>query len=238
MSALNIDVSIVKNLDPNDLLKYFLDNVLKLLDIHAPIITRKITGNSNCWITKELKLKCKERDILYKRAKRTKNSDLLRLYKMKRKELKLELNQARNPYLQNELSNISIGQTVWSKFKCLGLIKGKAISPLNYFTAETLNYHFATIVRKYPPCDAMFLYTLQMQFSSKVNCSFDWKYFDIIDVTEALKFTVLKSKGKSPGGLNLGWLRDDISQISIFLTFDRLNQVFFQKIGKEFSSFR
>ncbi|CAD6216503.1 GSCOCG00011342001-RA-CDS [Cotesia congregata] len=216
--ALKLDDIIIKNSDPNKLLDLFLSRVLEILNKYAPEITIKVTGNSNSWITKELKYKCHERDSLYKRAKRTKNQDLLALYKDMRKKLKLELNNARESYLKSQLTTVSPGKTIWNKLKRLGLIKTKQTSPLNYFDASLLNEHYANIVRKHPPCDIHFVNSLSSLYHKKVECSFKWHQIDIVDVTKALHLTLQKTKGKSPDGLNLSWLRDHIPQISLFLT--------------------
>ncbi|CAG5078932.1 Protein of unknown function, partial [Cotesia congregata] len=187
----------INNSDPNELLEYFLKNVLDTLDVYAPIVTRKITRNSNTWITNELKEKCRERDAIYKRAKRSGDSNLLKLFKLKRKELKSKLNMARENYLKNELTNLPTGHTVWIKLKRLGLIKSNPSSPLNYFDSSALNEFYANIVRRHPPCDTSFLDTLPLLYTSKVRCSFNWTPIDIVDVTKALHLTLSKSKGKN-----------------------------------------
>ncbi|CAD6239348.1 GSCOCG00012552001-RA-CDS, partial [Cotesia congregata] len=100
----------------------------------------------------------------------------------------------------------------------LELIKTNSTSPLNYFDNTLLNEHFANIVRKHPPCDVDFLKSIPLLYHSKVDCTFKWHQIDIVDVTKALHLTLQKSKGKSPDGLNLNWLRDHLPQISLFLT--------------------
>ncbi|CAG5090605.1 Protein of unknown function [Cotesia congregata] len=216
--ALNQNEINIKNSDLNELLELFLNRVLKILDEYAPEVTFKVTGNSNSWITRDLKNKCHDRDILYKRARRTKDPNLLAIYKDMRKKLKIELNQARENYLKTHLATISPGKTIWSKLKHLELIKTNSTSPLNYFDNTLLNEHFANIVRKHPPCDVDFLKSIPLLYHSKVDCTFKWHQIDIVDVTKALHLTLQKSKGKSPDGLNLNWLRDHLPQISLFLT--------------------
>lgn len=92
MTSLKIDNFILDNSDPNDLLTIFKTEVLSVLNLHAPVLTRNITRPRNPWFTRELKIKCKERDEIYKRAKRDQDPDLLALFRLKRKELKLEMN--------------------------------------------------------------------------------------------------------------------------------------------------
>ncbi|XP_044575217.1 uncharacterized protein LOC123259023 [Cotesia glomerata] len=218
MNSLKIDSTVLENSNPDELLNIFKSGVLSSLDLFAPIFTRKVTRVNNPWFTKELKVKCKERDEIYKKARRNRDPNLLALFRQKRKELKSELNHAREEYLKAALSNLPHNSTVWSKLKHLGLIRSNPSSPLNFFDACELNEYYADIVRKHPPCDANFTNILPIEYSKKVDCSFNWNRIDIVDVTKALHLTLSKSKGKSPDGLDLRWLRDHLPQISLFLT--------------------
>lgn len=70
-SSLNIDRDPLNNSDPDYLLNLFQANVLASLDKYAPLKSRQITRTSHPWMTRELELKCKHRDALYKRAKKS-----------------------------------------------------------------------------------------------------------------------------------------------------------------------
>ncbi|CAG5096865.1 Protein of unknown function [Cotesia congregata] len=135
-----------------------------------------------------------------------------------RKELKHEISRARENYLKNSLSNLSYGTQIWSKLKHLGLVKRTTSSPLNHFEPSDLNEHFAAMVRRHPACDQQFVNSLFQLHKSKVNSSFTWTEIDIVDVTKALHLTLQKSKGNSPDGLDLRWLKNHVPQITIFLT--------------------
>ncbi|CAG5073918.1 Similar to gprs: Serine-enriched protein (Drosophila melanogaster) [Cotesia congregata] len=174
--SLNIDRELLESLDPNTLLHLFQTNILNALDEFAPLRSRKIVRASNPWVTRELKLKCKKRDSLYKRAKRSKNIEILRQYRVLRKELKVELNRARENYLKNVLSNLPQGTNAWSKLKHLGLVKKSASSPLSYFDASDLNDHFANIVRRHPSCDPDWIDSLEYshQISLKGRVLMAW----------------------------------------------------------------
>ncbi|CAG5093309.1 Protein of unknown function, partial [Cotesia congregata] len=189
VNALCLGFDVLNNIDPNELLEFFLKGVLDALDDYAPVVKCKINGNSNCWITRDLKNKCRECDKLYKLAKRTGDQIMLKHFRIRRKELKIELNHARETYLKNALVNLPTGRTVWSGLKHLGLIKGKQSSPLNYFDPNVLNDYYAIIVRQHEPCNVEFLDSLFTLYSSKVHCSFDWSMVDIVDVTKALNWT-------------------------------------------------
>ncbi|XP_057333978.1 uncharacterized protein LOC130673083 [Microplitis mediator] len=234
-NSLKIDNSVLEKSDPNELLSIFKSNELALLDQHAPNHTKNISRRSNPWFTKELKNKCKERDELYKRAKRNHDQTLLTQYKIKRKYVKAEIAQVREFYLKTALYNLPFGFSVWGKLKHLGLTKTNPSSPLNFFDALELNEYYASIVRKHPAVNSEFLDSLPISFQRQVDCSFHWEKIDIVDVTKALQLTLMKSKGNSPDGLDLRWLKDHLPQISLFLTalFNRsLDTCIFPEIWK------
>lgn len=217
MNSLRVENSVLENSDPNNSLSIFKTEVLSSLDLHAPLLTRKVSRRSNPWFTKELKAKCKERDEIYKRAKRNQDHTLLALFKLKRKELKVEVNYLREEFLKTALSNLPYGSTVWSKLEHLGLIKSNSSSPLNFFDALELNEYYAENVRKHLPCCIDFVNSLAVNYTRQVDCLFNWSKIDIVDVTNALHLTLSKSRGKSPDGLELRWLKDHLPQILLFL---------------------
>lgn len=204
MNVLSISDDAIENFDPNEILDYFLKHSIESLDIYAPLVTRKVRRNSNIRVTAELKNNCRERDLFYKRAKRTGDQNLLKLYKLKRKQIKIKLNAARENYLKYELTNLPCGQSIWCKLKRLGLIKSNFSPPLRYFDSPVLNEFYTKIVRKHAPCDILFLNSLAQNYASKVGCIYNWSQIDIVDVTKALQLTLQKSKGRSPDGLRLG----------------------------------
>ncbi|XP_044597348.1 uncharacterized protein LOC123273929 [Cotesia glomerata] len=148
--------------DPNDLTSYFNKSIIASLNNFAPLTEKKLKRPNNPWLTNALRREFRERDTLYKRARRTGDQNLLRLYKMKRKDLKNKLNIARDIYFKTILENSS-------------------------------------------------------QKSNKSSSLLNWKQIDIVDVTKNLQLTLQKSKGKSPDGLDIKWLKDHLQQVSIFL---------------------
>ncbi|CAG5083524.1 Protein of unknown function, partial [Cotesia congregata] len=196
-----------------------------LLTLYAPLLTRKTSRPSNPWFTRELKLKCKERDKLYKLAKKYRDQNLLARYRLIRKALKIQLNSAREDYLKTALLSNSPGSSVWSKLKHLGLTNSNSSSPLNFFDPLELNEFYANIVRRHPSCENEFLASLHLESTRQVECSFNWSEIDIVDVTKAVQLTLAKSKGKSPDGLDLRWLKDHLPQAMILGSNGRLRQL-------------
>ena len=77
--------------DPNLLLEEFQSIALRLLDEQAPFFERTIKKNPAPWFNTALRLRCRERDELYNKAKRMARVPLLSKYKLLRKRLKADL---------------------------------------------------------------------------------------------------------------------------------------------------
>ena len=73
--------------DPNLLLEEFQSIALRLLDEQAPFSERTIKKNPAPWFNTALRLRCRERDKLYNKAKRMASVPLLSKYKLLRKRL-------------------------------------------------------------------------------------------------------------------------------------------------------
>ncbi|CAD6227322.1 GSCOCG00011978001-RA-CDS, partial [Cotesia congregata] len=212
IAALNLE-----DLDPNYLVSHLITSTTSALDTHAPFTTRRLTRPSSPWLTKELRTEFHQRDILYKRARRTRDTNLMILYKKMRKDLKNKLNTARDTYFKSLLENPSQNSNIWSNLKRVGFLKSKKSSPLDHLNANELNCYYANILRKHPSCTLDFIKGLPSHTVRKVDSIFNWSNVDIVEVTKNLKLTLQKSKGRSPDGLDLKWLKDHIPQISIFL---------------------
>ena len=74
--------------DPSSNFNYFSEVLQHTLDRQAPYVTRTMSRRSAPWIAADIKKLCKERDVLYKRARRLGSAELLMQYRTKRRELK------------------------------------------------------------------------------------------------------------------------------------------------------
>lgn len=78
----------IDSLDPSELASFFLTSVIDSLNKFAPFTTRKLYRPKNPWLISELKLEVRHRDAVYKKARRTRDSSLLSLYRNLRSEFK------------------------------------------------------------------------------------------------------------------------------------------------------
>ncbi|CAG5093112.1 Protein of unknown function [Cotesia congregata] len=183
----------VNDTQPNDLVNHFINSVTYCLDNNAPFETRKLCRPSSPWFTNELKRDFRQRDHLYKQARRSGNANLLALYKIKRKELKTKLTLIRDAYFKQVLEN-SPQADIWSNLKRMGIIKAKKSSPLDHFEADDLNNYYADILKKHPSCSSDFINNLPNIALRKVNSIFRWTQIDIVDVLKNLQIVLQKSK--------------------------------------------
>lgn len=134
----------------------------------------KLSHPKNPWLTNELKLKLKYRDVIYKRARKTGDPNLLTLLKNLKSVLKLILNSARDDYLKNALTNEAPGSNIWIKLKRLGIVKSRQSFPRDHFDAEQLNNFYASTLTKYPSSTSDFVTSIPSRYHSNVNCEFSW----------------------------------------------------------------
>ncbi|CAG5084884.1 Protein of unknown function [Cotesia congregata] len=195
----------LEDTEPNLLVTHFINSVTTSLDRFAPFITRKLT-----------RPKFRHRDNLYKRDRRTGNANLLTLYKKRRKDLKIKLKAARDAYFKQILEKATSQSNIWTSLKRMDIIKNKKFTPLDHFGAEELNKYYADIVSKHPSCSRDFIENPPSHVTRKVDSIFKWSQIDNVDVTKNLQMILSKSKGKSPDGLDLKWLRYHIPCISLY----------------------
>ena len=91
--------------DPNLMLEQFQMIALGLLDEQAPFINRTIKKIPAPWFNTSLRLRCKERDKLYNKAKRMASAPLMYKYKLMRKQLKCDIRLARDSFFLNKLQD-------------------------------------------------------------------------------------------------------------------------------------
>ncbi|XP_046750069.1 uncharacterized protein LOC124413491 [Diprion similis] len=130
-----------------------LDNLLlSEYDNHAPLRTFKVHKPTAPWLSLELKNRIKQRNSLYKQAKRANSLLGLQIYRNYRDALTHDLRLARNNYHLQRLSNITDTGFMWRELSNLGLIRSAFSSPLHFFSADELNNHYVAISNSQQPC--------------------------------------------------------------------------------------
>ena len=99
--------------DPSNIVNYFSEVLQHSLDRHAPYVTCSMSRRSALCITADMKKLCKERDILYKSARRLCSDVLLMDYRDNGRELKVLMSSFRQAYLRSELASANDSGSIW-----------------------------------------------------------------------------------------------------------------------------
>lgn len=210
-------------IDVNLSLEKFKAKCRSALDLYAPFRTREIRTDPAPWLTTDLIKKRKERDKIYRQAKRLGNSELRRKemerYKNVRSLVKKEFAIARDNYLKNKLSNADSKSQSWAILRSAGLLKQQATTATDFFSPDDLAKFYSSISRQHPPCS---LATLQSIINSTQVESefpqFSFKQFDLIEVNQALQKSLSNSKGLSPDGMPLKYFENFLLKLAPFFT--------------------
>lgn len=204
--------------DVNVALNVLQTTAIKLLDKFAPFKTRKLKNNCAPWFTKELKLKCKARDKLYKQAKRKRDPILLVDYKKLRRDIKYEMKKTRDDYCMRRLSNTQDKAKFWAFLSKMGLVKQRAKSPLSFFSADELIEFYATVANAHPPCSLEKLEVICNSPCEQPIPEFSFKLVDRTLVHQTILSCFPKSKGRSCDGLSICYFMNVLPMFSSLLT--------------------
>jgi len=129
--------------DVDEKTSIFNNNLLLLLNKHAPLIKRKIYRKPfTPWITPNIKLLMKQRDKAYKKYHKNKNPASLQYYRELRNYTKHAIIREKTTYF-NQISQQS-GKDFWQNAKKLNLTQKSSIIDLpdHLKNAELINNHF------------------------------------------------------------------------------------------------
>ncbi|XP_023318096.1 uncharacterized protein LOC111694381 [Trichogramma pretiosum] len=204
--------------DNPDVLRHeFNSSVLELLDEHAPIGLSRKRRASAPWFPPALRARCNERDRMYRDARRRGSRDLLYRYRCLRKELKRDIELAREHYLRDGLASCSDYTQRWACLRRLGLVDAPNPSPLDYFPADDLMRHYQSISVRHPLCPTDILEAIFNEPGRALECE-----FRLIEVTEAQVLKALLhvghiARGSSCDGVSLRYLEHSYTIIAPFL---------------------
>ena len=140
------------DIDPNTIVNLFNDKVYSTLNDIAPLKTTSLKRPPAPWLTPELKLLCKQRDKLYKKAKRLGSLTLLLEFRSLRSQIKDKIQLARNNYLRQNLLKLNDPNSIWRFLGKAGLTSEKTQNATKYSNLNDLNTHFAAVSSQHPVC--------------------------------------------------------------------------------------
>ncbi|KAL7307558.1 hypothetical protein TKK_0000250 [Trichogramma kaykai] len=188
--------------------------MLETLNTFAPLRRRPVKATRAPWFTPALRERCRMRDGLYQRYKRTRDPDLLRRFRQLRQELKRESRVAREAYLLNGLRSCSTEAGRWSYLRRIGISAPQLPSPLTFFAPEELLDHYCAVTTVHPGCSAEGLIDI-----IAMDVQNDLPTFSFRDVTEVEVLSALKRVAGDVGigsgdGLSLVYFNDALAALS------------------------
>lgn len=151
LELLNI-TSCASESDLNSFLALLTSAIREPLDACAPIRQMKVRRPAAPWLTSDLKLRMKQRDVAYKRARRSNSVLGFSIYRDIRNKLTADIKTAIANYYYSCLNYITDSNSMWNALTRLGLVKSNLPSPLHFFSADQLSVFYASISAGVPAC--------------------------------------------------------------------------------------
>lgn len=130
--------------DVDVMVNTFSNLITALYNRHAPLVTKRVTKKPAPWINNFLRGLQKERDIAYRRAKRTKSQDDWSAYKRLRNRTQQQFRNAKVRFYYRSFSSNLSTKSLWSKIKELGIGKSNIESQIS-IDLDTINDFFVNI---------------------------------------------------------------------------------------------
>lgn len=116
-----------------------------LLDLHAPLIKKRITKNPAPWITDEIRRMQKQRDACFRKAKRSKCAHDWDAYKRLRNKTQQQIRNSKIRHYYRSLSDKKKStKSLWTKVKELGIGKSNPTVSIN-INLDVINDYFTNI---------------------------------------------------------------------------------------------
>ncbi|CAB0037459.1 unnamed protein product [Trichogramma brassicae] len=172
------------------------------------------------WFTPALRERCKMRDGLYQRYKRTRDPDLLlRRFRQLRQELKRESRTAREAYLLNGLRSCSTEEGRWSYLRRMGISAPQLPSPLTFFAPEELLDHYCAVTTVHQGCSADVLSGIIAMDAQDDLPVFNFRNVTEVEVLSALARVAGRVGTGSGDGLSLAYFSDTLAVLAPVLAF-------------------
>ena len=178
--------------------------ILHLYDKHAPLCTRTLAPKSTPWITRSVRLLIQEREHLFRRYKRTKDSRDWERYRRLRNMAVVEIRAAKRKFFCSNLATNLPPKQLWSRIRNLGVCAVKDTS-IN-FDSDEVNRHFCNSFAS--PSPTTLAHTASASFtafSSDARRPFHFK--SVSDADVVLAIASIKSNATGPDQINPRFLK-------------------------------
>ncbi|KAK3915830.1 RNA-directed DNA polymerase from mobile element jockey, partial [Frankliniella fusca] len=131
--------------DIDEKVEMFNGILLKIYDEHAPFKSFVCKHQPKPWVTQEIVSVIKQRDMAYKRYRRSRTQCDLVVYKSLRNTVNRIRRDAKMKYALTVFNSSKSPKDLWQSLKNLD-ITGKSHPPCNFPPADELNEHYASVV--------------------------------------------------------------------------------------------
>lgn len=184
-----------------DKVKFLSDNIIVLLDIHAPFKTYKISKKYAPWRTNTITSMTDTRNKALSKFKKSKSMADWETYKTLRNTVTAAVRKEKKVYYDRYFNNNINQKNVWAGVRTMGIIdKKNSDLPSNLSNVTDINDHFLQSVPDIPPDQDLISF-----YSSRDNSSIP-RAFSFTPITELQVLEIIKSiKSKAVGydGINI-----------------------------------
>lgn len=129
--------------DVDTLVDSFSNEVLQLLDVHAPLAPCSSRKSHNPWFDSDVDKALVDRDLAYLEWKRVRTGEKFCRFKVLRNRAAQVVSLAKKRFYARKLRTVAPSRQLWSSLRRLGFVSGsdEDVPP---FTVDELNSHFTT----------------------------------------------------------------------------------------------
>lgn len=128
----------------DDQLSFLENNILKLYDDTVPLVTKMVTAKNKPWFTNIIRQSIQRRDLAYSRWKRFKTSELKTEFRTARKEVNIQIRNAKSDYYSKRFSSAVESKQTWRTIRDIGIGKVDKITSCS-IDADELNRIFTDL---------------------------------------------------------------------------------------------
>ncbi|KAK0169327.1 hypothetical protein PV328_012197 [Microctonus aethiopoides] len=176
-------------------------HIINSLEELAPLKRFKLKKHKFPWVTTIFRSKIKQKNRLYKHAKRSGSILDYEIYKQFRNDLSVKLKEAKNKFIMHKLKDITDTKVIWREISSMGLVKTSSKSPFNFFTPNMLMDHFEIVSKNTSAFKLEDLYDA-IQFVRHDIEQFQFVNVDNVEIHQQILSSVSNSHTIGPDGIS------------------------------------
>lgn len=181
--------------DVDAMVEAFCEDVLRLLDRHAPLVPCLTKSSVSPWFNAEVSKAIVDRDLAYADWKRFRTDEKLSVFKVLRNRASHVASMAKKRYFAKKFARVSPTRSLWGSLKRLGFVSSTddSVPP---FTADEFNAHFVGGAN-YSEFPRVLSSQISPSFVSRPrsNASFSFRCVSGLEVVKAIQSVKSNSVG-------------------------------------------